>query len=59
MKFVATFWRSNPQLKNGGYWTTRVIEARTVREARNLARKIEESVAYGGMSLKGVERKES
>ena len=59
MKFVATFWRSNPQLKCGGYWTTREIEARTVREARTQARKIEDSVAYGGMTLKGIERKEN
>lgn len=20
--YIATFWRSNPQLKNGGYYTT-------------------------------------
>jgi len=58
MKFVATFWRSNPQLKNGGYWTEREIEARTLREARNQARRIENSVAYGSMTLRGIERKE-
>lgn len=21
--YIATFWRSNPQLKNGGYFTTK------------------------------------
>lgn len=59
MKFVATFWRSNPQLKNGGYLTKREIEARTVRDARSQARRIENSVAYGGMTLRSIERKEN
>lgn len=26
-RYSATFWRGNPQLKNGGYETTRTIEA--------------------------------
>lgn len=26
-KYIATFWRGNPQIKDGGYETTREIEA--------------------------------
>lgn len=59
MKFVATFWRSNPQLKNGGYETTREIEAKTIASARKKARDIENHTAYGGMTLKSIERKEN
>ena len=31
--YKAKFWRSNPQLKNGGYETERTIEAKTIRSA--------------------------
>lgn len=58
MKFVATFWRSNPQLKNGGYETSREIEAKTIASARKKAMDIENHTAYGSMTLRGIERKE-
>lgn len=54
-KFKATFWRSNPQLSNGGYETTRTIEAKTIRSAEKKAREISAKCLYGGMSLLKVE----
>lgn len=54
--YKATFWRSNPQLTNGGYETTRIIEAKSITQARKLAREIESRTNYGGMSLLKVEK---
>ncbi len=54
-RFKATFWRSNPQLTNGGYETTRTIEAKTIRSARKKANEICENVNYGGMELLNIE----
>ena len=56
MKFIATFWRSNPQLTSGGYWTTRTIEAKTLGAAVKEAHRIENGCLYGSMTLKGMER---
>lgn len=53
-KYKATFWRSNPQLKNGGYETTREFEARNLRSAQKKAREIEKNCSYGGMWLQEV-----
>ena len=36
-KYIAKFWRNNPQLANGGYETTRTIEAKTITSARKKA----------------------
>lgn len=58
MTYVATFWRANPQLKNGGYWTTRTIEAKTKKQAEKKAREIERKCVYGRMELTGIERSE-
>lgn len=55
-KYVAKFWRSNPQFKAGGYETTRTIEAVSIASARKKAREISEHCAYGGMELRGIER---
>ena len=33
MTFTATFFRRNPQSRNGGYNITRTIEAKTIKEA--------------------------
>ena len=49
--YIAKFWRSNPQLKNGGYETTRTIEAENTREARKKARHISNGCIYGSMRL--------
>lgn len=53
-KFIATYWRYNCQLANGGYETTRTIEARTLASAERIAQKSTECV-YGHMSLLNVE----
>lgn len=58
MKFTATFWRGNPQMKSGGYWTERTIEAKTVGQAAKKAHEIEKKCLYGSMTLKGVKRSE-
>ena len=52
--YIASYWRGNPQLKNGGYNTTRTIEARSIVSARKKAREIAERPGYGTMSLLDV-----
>lgn len=50
-KYIATYYRENPQLKNGGYNTERMIEANTITSARKKAQVIADSCAYGNMIL--------
>lgn len=57
-KYIATFWRGNPQLKNGGYETTKEIEATTMSSAKKKAREISEQTIYGTMVLRSIVRKE-
>lgn len=54
-KYVATFWRANSQLKNGGYETTRTIEAKTIKSAEKKARELADNCVYGSMSLLEIE----
>lgn len=54
-KYIARFWRENPQLANGGYETTRTIEAKTLASARKKAKEIASSCVYGGMTLISIE----
>lgn len=54
-KYIATFWKGNPQLKNGGYETTREIKATTMSSAKKKAREISD---YGSMILCSIVRKE-
>lgn len=54
-KYTATYWRSNPQLANGGYETTREIEARTIASARKKAQQLADACRYGSMELRSVE----
>lgn len=54
-KWKATIWRGNPQLTNGGYETTRTIEAKTQKSAWKKAEKIAESCLYGYMQVLKVE----
>lgn len=58
MTYIAKFWRSNPQLKNGGYETTREIEATNAQQARAKARKISNQCLYGSMDLLSISRVE-
>ena len=53
--FVITFWRENPQLERGGYYTTREVEARNETSAREKAEKIAENVPYGSMQVISVD----
>lgn len=54
-QYVATFFRRNPQLSNGGYETTRTIEAKTIASAKKKANEIAAKCIYGGMSLIRIE----
>ena len=54
-QYVATYFRSNPQLTNGGYETTRTIEAKTIVSAKKKANEIAGKCAYGGMHLIKIE----
>lgn len=35
--YIATFWRSNPQLKNGGYYTTKEFQSVSLQGATKQA----------------------
>lgn len=50
-KYIATYWRYNPQLSNDGYETTRKIEAKTIKSAQKKAQEITEKTRYGSMTL--------
>lgn len=52
-KYIATFWRSNPQMY-GGYETKRMIEAKTITSAIRKARDYENCL-YGSKKLLKVE----
>ena len=52
--YLAVYWRANPQLKNGGYETTREVEARTPAQAMRRAREIADACRYGSMELQRV-----
>lgn len=52
-KFTAVYWRSNPQFKNGGYETKRIVEARTLQSAKKKAEKINQPL-YGSLDLMDV-----
>lgn len=54
-KYIATFWRGNPQLHNGGYELKMTIEARTEMSAKKKAEKRAENTSYGYMSLTNLE----
>ena len=53
--YKATFFRHNPQFKNGGYVTERKIEDVSLPSARKRAREISEHCVYGSMELLDIE----
>ena len=58
-RYAATFWRGNPQLKNGGYETTRTIEAVNIQQARKIAReKHENGCVYGTLPLLDIKKED-
>ena len=56
--YTATFWRSNPQLKNGGYYTTKEFQAVSHKAAERQAERYTKGVVYGGLDLISVELKQ-
>lgn len=58
MKFKATYWRGNPQIKGGGYTTERTIEAKSTRSAEKKALDISAKCLYGSMELLRIEKME-
>lgn len=56
--YIATFWRSNPQLKNGGYFTTKEFQSVSLQGATKQAERYAASNMYGGMAIKRVELKQ-
>ena len=45
--YIVTYFRHNPQLKNGGYTSTCKIEAVSIASARKKAREFCEGAVYG------------
>lgn len=54
--WIGTFWRTNPQFENGGYTTTRSVEAKTEASAKNklIKKYVNCRHAYGSMDLISV-----
>lgn len=57
--YIATFWRSNLQLKNGGYYTTKEFQSVSLQVATKQAKRYAAKYnIYGGMAVKSVELKQ-
>lgn len=56
--YVATFWRGNPQLKNGGYYTTKEFQAVSHKAAERQAERYTKGMVYGSLDLVSVELKQ-
>lgn len=56
--YVATFWRGNPQLKNGGYYTTKELQAVSHKAAERQAKRCTKGMVYGTLDLVSVELKQ-
>lgn len=56
--YVATFWRGNPQLKNGGYYMTKEFQAVSHKAAERQAERYAKSIIYGSLDLVSVELKQ-
>ena len=54
--YIVTYFRHNPQLKNGGYTSTRKIEAASIASARKKAREFCEGSVYGSRELLDVQK---
>lgn len=54
--YVATFWRGNPQLKNGGYYTTKEFQAMSHKAAERQAERYTKDMVYGGFNPTVVEK---
>ena len=60
--YIATFWRSNPQLKNGGYFTTKEFQSVSLqgatKQAERQAERYTKGMIYGSLNLISVELKQ-
>ena len=56
--YIATFWRGNPQLKNGGYYTTKEFQAMSHKAAERQAERYTKDMIYGSLNLISVELKQ-
>ena len=56
--YIATFWRSNLQLKNGGYYTTEEFQATSHKAAEKQAERYAKGMIYGRLNLISVELKQ-
>lgn len=56
--YIATFWRGNPQLKNGGYYITKEFQAVSHKAAERQAERYTKSMVYGSLDLISVELKQ-
>lgn len=56
--YIATFWRGNPQLKNGGYYTTEEFRAVSHKAAERQAKRYTKGMVYGSLDLISVELKQ-
>lgn len=58
MKFIAYYWRSNPQHRYCGYDASKEFEAESYDDAVKKAKESEERVATGTLELVNIEQKE-
>ena len=56
--YIATFWRGNPQLKNGGCYTTKEFQAMPHKAAERQAERYTKDMIYGSLNLISVELKQ-
>ena len=56
--YIATFWRGNPQLKNGGYYTTKEFQAVSHKAAERQAERYTKGMVYGSLDLVSVDLKQ-
>ena len=56
--YIATFWRGNPQLKNGGYFTTKEFQSVSHKVAERQAERYTKDMIYGSLNLISVELKQ-
>ena len=54
-RYIAKFWRGNPQSPKGGYETERIIDAKTIASAKKKAREFE-NTTYGTMTLIDIKK---
>lgn len=55
-QYKAFYRRNNPQLRNGGYETTRIIDASTIMSAEKKARELASRCIYGDMVFLRIEK---